>query len=346
MRSGACRVLSVDVTHSDGERTRMSRRHMFLRSAALAAAVLASTGAVGAGAGAQSRPRGAGGPSAQVPAANGGFPVTVPTRYGPVRVASRPDRIVSLSPTTTEMLFAIGAGHQVVAVDNDSNYPAGVPRTTLSGYTPNVEAIARYRPDLVVVSYNPTPPDLVASLRLLGIPTLYVPAASDLAQTYGEIATLGRVTGQVLGAQREISSMRRQIASVVASVRPRSRPLTYFYEIGYGPLYTATTDTFIGSVLKLAGLRNIAGASVAGSDYPEFSSEVVVRDNPTFVFVADGSSLSSIAARPGWSSLAAVRDHRVVELDQDIASRWGPRVVDLLRAVVDAVDKVPAAKAS
>ncbi len=340
MRSGACRALAVDVTHSDGGRTQVSRRHTFLRSAALAAVLLASVGAACASAAPAARP------ALARPRAAGGFPVTIPTRFGPVRVASRPTRIISLSPTTTEMLFAIGAGHQVVAVDNDSNYPPSAPRTTLSGYTPNVEASARYRPDLVVISYNPTPPNLVASLRLLGIPTLYVPAASDLAQTYGEIATLGRVTGQVLGAQHEIASMRRQIASIVATVPRRRHPLTYFYEIGYNPLYTATSDTFIGSVLRLAGLRNIAGSSVAGSDYPQFSAEVLVRDNPTFVFVADGSSLRSVAERPGWSSLSAVRDHHVVLLDPDIASRWGPRVVDLLRSVVAAVDTLRSSRAS
>lgn len=323
----------------------MSRCQVFLRSAALAAVLLASVGVASASA-APARPAARPAAVRQQATGGGGFPVTIPTRFGPVRVASRPTRIISLSPTTTEMLFAIGAGHQVVAVDNDSNYPPNAPRTALSGYTPNVEAIARYRPDLVVVSYNPTPPNLIASLRLLGIPALYVPAASDLAQTYGEIATLGRVTGQVLGAQREIASMRRQIASIVATIPRGSHPLTYFYEVGYNPLYTATADTFIGSVLRLAGLRNIAGNSVAGSDYPQFSSEVVVRDNPSLVFVADGSSLRSIAARPGWASLSAVRDHRVVLLNQDIASRWGPRVVDLLRSVVAAVDSIRSTRAS
>ncbi|MDA8291817.1 MAG: ABC transporter substrate-binding protein, partial [Actinomycetota bacterium] len=260
---------------------------------------------------------------------------------GTVVVRTRPTRIVSLSPTVTEMLFAIGAGPQVVAVDNDSSYPKSAPRTSLSGYTPNVEAIARYRPDLVVISYDPTHPDLVAALRLLGIPTLYVPAASDLAQTYGEIATLGRVTGRVAAAGTEITGMRREIASLVRTVSRRAHPLTYFYEVGTAPLYTATGDTFIGSVLALAGLRNVAGASVAGNDYPQFSSEVVVKDDPAFVFVADGTPVRAVVARPAWSTIAAVRDHRVVELDPDVASRWGPRIVDLLREVVAAVDAVP-----
>ena len=240
------------------------------------------------------------------------------------------------------MLYAIDAGSQVVAVDDDSDYPASAPKTSLSGYTPNVEAIAKYRPDLVVIYYNPTQPNLVASLRLLDIPTLYLPAASNLSGTYGEIATLGKVTGDVTPAQNEIATMRRQIASIVATVKHRSHPLTYFYELSSGPLYTATSETFIGSVLALAGLKNVAGVYVAGSDYPEFSSEVVVHDNPSFIFVADDEPVATIAKRPGWSTLTAVRQHRVVELNEDIASRWGPRIVDLLRAVVAAVAKVPA----
>lgn len=221
-----------------------------------------------------------------------------------------------------------------------------MPRTSLSGYTPNVEAIARHKPDLVVISYNRAYPDLVASLELLRMPTLYVPAASELAQTYCEIATLGRVTGEVTEDQHEVASMRTEVSTLVASVVHRSHPLTYFYEIGSSPLCTATGDTSIASVLRLAGLENIAGASVQGSDYPAFSSEVVVHDDLTFVFVADGASVRSIAARPGWALLAAVHDHRIVELDQDVASRCGPRVVDLLRPVIQAVDKVAAASAA
>jgi iron complex transport system substrate-binding protein len=127
--------------------------------------------------------------------AGAGFPVSVGTPFGPVTLQRRPERVVSLSPTATEMLFAIGAGRQVVAVDNDSDYPPNAPRTKLSGYTPNVEAIAGYKPDLVVISYNPTPPNLVASLKVLHIPALYLPAAADLSQTYAELTELGKLTG-------------------------------------------------------------------------------------------------------------------------------------------------------
>jgi iron complex transport system substrate-binding protein len=262
-----------------------------------------------------------------------------------VRVASRPDRIVSLSPTTTEMLFAIGAGHQVVAVDNDSNYPAGVPRTTLSGYTPNVEAIAGYRPDLVVISYNPNPPNLVHALGVLHIPVLYLPASANLAQTYAQLVELGKVTGTRAGAGRVVAGMRTEVARLVAEVHRHRPPLTYFFELD-PTLYTATGDTFIGSVLALAGLRDITGPSVHGSDYPQLSAEAVLRANPTFIFLADGASVPSVARRPGWSALQAVRDHRATPLDPDVASRWGPRIVDLLAKVVRVADGVPAKKAA
>lgn len=268
------------------------------------------------------------------------FPVSVATPFGRLRLAKRPDRVISLSPTATEMLFAIGAGKQVVAVDNDSNYPARAPRTSLSGYTPNLEAIAGYHPDLVVISYNPTPPNLVRSLRLLHIPVLYLPAAADLAQTYAELHQLGAVTGERARADRLVAQMRARVARLVAEVRHRSTPLTYFYEVGYNPLYTATGHTFIGSVLALAGLKDVTGPSVKGSDYPEYSPEAVLKANPTFVFLADGPAVTvaSVAKRPGWSALSAVRHHRVIALDPDVASRWGPRIVDLLARVVHLVN--------
>jgi len=323
-------------THPHARLTKVrSRLLLVLGAGAIAVSSLTGTALASAA------PSVAHNPGPATSSGGGSFPVTISTQYGPVKVKSRPDRIISLSPTATEMLFAIGAGHQVIAVDNDSDYPKDAPRTNLSGYTPNVEAIAKYRPDLVVISYNPTQPNLVASLRLLGIPTLYQGAADNLAQTYGEIADLGKVTGDVSSAQHEIASMRQQIASIVAATPHRAHPLTYFYEIGSSPLYTATGDTFVGSVLGLVGLKNIAGASVGGDDYPSLSSEVVVKDNPSLVFITDDTPVRAVDARSGWSAMTAVRLHRVFELNADIASRWGPRVVELLRDVVAAMAKIP-----
>ena len=127
------------------------------------------------------------------------FPVTVTVGNGKVTVSKRPARIVSLSPTATETLFAIGAGSQVVAVDDQSDYPKSAPKTGLSGYTPNVEAIAGYRPDLVVVAYDPK--DLVASLTRLGIPVIHHNGATTIPGAYQQIRQLGKVTGHTVQAE-------------------------------------------------------------------------------------------------------------------------------------------------
>ena len=275
------------------------------------------------------------GQAAKAPAA--AFPVTLDTPAGKVTVQQRPQRIVSLSPTATELLFAVQAGSQVVAVDDNSNYPAGVPRTKLSGFQPNVEAIAGYKPDLVVFSNDPG--KLGASLAKLGIPALLQPAAARLDDTYTQIGQLGRVTGHPAEAERLNATMRSQIQRLASSPRPE-RPVTYYHELDQ-KLFTATSKTFIGQLYGLLGMQNIADpADKEGSGYPQLSAEYVVKADPDLIFLADtkccGQSATTVAARPGWKQLRAVRDDAVVALDDDVASRWGPRTVDFLRKVAEA----------
>ncbi len=267
------------------------------------------------------------------------FPVTVQAANGPVTVERRPERIVSLSPTATEMLFALGAGDQVVAADEFSNYPPEAPTTDLSGFEPNVEAIAGYDPDLVVISNDPG--DLEASLEALGIPVLLQPAAATLDDTYAQIEQLGRVTGNVEGAAELVATMRSGIEELLAQVPPLDRPLSYYHELD-PTFFSVTSDTFIGQVYALAGLRNIADrAKGAGGGYPQLSAEFILEADPDLIFLADtkccGQSAETVSERPGWAKLSAVRTGAVVELDDDVASRWGPRVVEFLRTVVDAV---------
>ena len=247
--------------------------------------------------------------------------------------APRPQRIVSLSPTATEMLFAIGAGGQVVAVDSNSNYPAEAPRTELASLQPNLEAIAGYKPDLVV--YSDDPGELKAGLDRLGIPVLHQPAATDLDDTYAQLDQLGRATGHEDEAGQVATTMRAEIEKIAAS-RPE-RPLTYYHELDKN-LYTATSKTFIGQLYGQLGLRNIADAAdKEGTGYPQLSAEYVVKADPDLIFLADtkccGQSARTVAARDGWDELTAVRTGGVVELDDDVASRWGPRVVDFLKTV-------------
>ena len=248
--------------------------------------------------------------------------------------AGPPKRIVSLSPTATEMLFAIGAGSQVVAVDSNSNYPKEAPRTDLSAYQPNLEAIAGYKPDLVV--YSDDPGELAAGLGKLSIPAMAEPAATSLDGTYAQIDQLGQATGHEAEAARLTATMKAEIAKIVAAGRPE-RHLTYYHELDKN-LYTATSKTFIGQLYAQLGMKNIADAADKdASGYPQLSAEYVVKANPDLIFLADtkccDQSARTVAARDGWDQITAVKSGGVVELDDDVASRWGPRVVDFLKTV-------------
>ena len=247
--------------------------------------------------------------------------------------AAIPRRIVSLSPTATESLFDIGAGKQVVAVDDQSDFPKRAPRTSLSGYTPNVEAIAGYRPDLVVLSGDAN--GVVAGLRKLGIRVLLQPAATNLAGAYAEIAQLGVITGHKREAAGVVARMKKVVAKTVKAVPKRN--LTVYHELD-PTYYSATSKTFIGRIYKLFGLRNIADAAdSSGSGYPQLSGEYIVSSNPSLIVLADtrccGQSAATVASRPGWSGLSAVRNHRVIGIDDSVASRWGPRIVNFVQAV-------------
>jgi iron complex transport system substrate-binding protein len=284
-------------------------------------------------------------PGAAPPAAAAaGFPVTITSFAGKVHVPVRPGSIISLSPTVTEMLYAIGAGHQVKAVDDDSDFPADAPITKLSGYTPNAEAIAAYKPDLVVISNNIA--GITAKLQALSVPVLTLPAAVNLPQEYAEFDQLGQATGHLTQARQEVARLKAAISKIVANEPARKTPLTYYYEVSTDPYYSATSNTFIGSVLSLLGLKSIAdaakGAAAAGG-YPTLSAEFILKSNPDYIILTDtgptagGQSAATVSSRPGWSVLSAVKDKHIIMLNADIASRWGPRVVEMLQDVARAL---------
>jgi iron complex transport system substrate-binding protein len=271
---------------------------------------------------------------------SGQFPVTINEASGvTVTIAKQPHRIVSLSPTATEMLYAIGAGAQVVAVDEQSNYPATAPITKLSGFTPNIEAIAAYTPDFVVASDDTG--GLVHGLGALNIPTLIQAAAKNLDDAYAQIHQLGVATGHATEADALEKTMRSDVAGIVASVPRPAKALTVYHELD-DTYYSATSNTFIGQAYALLGLKNIAdGATATAPDYPQLSAEYIVHSNPDLIVLADTKcchqDLHTVAARPGWSSIAAVKSGQVIGVDDDVASRWGPRVVDLLRTIAQHV---------
>ena len=298
------------------------------------AALMALAGCGGAGGDGGGQPAG-------TPSAAAGFPVTI----GDVTLDKRPEKIVSLSPSTTEMLFAIGAGPQVTAVDSNSNHPAGVPKSDLSGFKPNAEAIAAKNPDLVVLSNDID--KIVSQLRALKIPVYLAPAATTLDDSYREIGELGGLTGHAPEATALSQKMKDDIAKLVKDVPQRPDKLTYYYELD-PTLYTVTSHTFIGSLFAMAGLENVADPADAdgkNGGYPQLSAESLIKSDPKMIFLADTKccqqSAATVAARKGWAGVTAVKTNQVIGLDDDIASRWGPRVVDLVRAITDAVSKAP-----
>jgi iron complex transport system substrate-binding protein len=317
-------------------------RSHFARIGALGllAAVTASVvGAPGASFAAAKKSAKTSKPSAQPKAKStkrvGPFPVGIAQPDGVVTISKKPTHIVSLSPTATEILFAVGAGPQVIATDEFSNYPAQAPTTKLSGLTSNVEAIVKYKPDLVVVS---DAGDAVKALKKLKVAVLIMPAANVIADTYKQIEQLGAATGNIADAAKVVATMQSEIANIVASVPKRATPLRAYHELD-NTLYSVTSKTFIGQMYSLVGISSVADAAdKLGSGYPQLSAEYLVKVNPDVVFLADtkccAQNASTFAQRPGFSSLAAVTGRHVVELDDDIASRWGPRIVDLLRAIV------------
>ena len=275
--------------------------------------------------------------------AKGGFPVTLRAPNGKVVIPRKPVRVVSISPTATETLFAIGAGRQVIAVDDQSNYPRRAPRTRLSGFTPNAEAIASYRPDLVVAQFDAGA--IVAALRKLRIPVLLQPSARTLPLAYAQIRQLGRATGHSREAGALVTRMKARIGSLVATGKRRAAGRSVYHELT-PDYYSVTSKTFVGSVYALFGVRNIAdGADATGTGYPQLSGEYILAANPALIVLADtkccGQSRATVAARPGWGNIRAVRTGAIVALDDSIASRWGPRIVNFVRALARAFTAIP-----
>lgn len=266
-------------------------------------------------------------PTGQVPISGGSSPVETA------------ERIISLSPTATEILFALEANNQVVAVDDQSNYPETAPITSLSGYTPNIESIAEYQPDLVVASYDPG--DLVSGLEALGVETLLQPAASSMEDTYAQINELGVLTGRESEASELVESIKSDLKEIAS--KKVGEGLSYYHEID-NTFYSPTSKTFLGRLYSLLGLSNIADPAIEGGfGWPQLSAEFIIDADPDLIFLGDadwGESAETVAARPGWGSLTAVEKGRVIPVDTDTSGRWGPRVVDFLQSVRSAIEKI------
>jgi len=269
------------------------------------------------------------------------YPLTVKGGNGAVTLAAHPHRIVSMSPTATEMLFAIGAGKDVVAADDNSNYPAEAPKTKLSAFQPNAEAVAGYTPDLVVASNDSN--GFVAGMTKLKIPVLLLPAATGLDDTYAQLATLGQVTDHVADAATVTGTTKSRIAAAIASIPAAAKGEKVYHELD-PTYYSVTSSTFIGGLYKQMGLTDIADTAktaVSTGGYPQLSAEFVVTSAPDVIVLADTECCkqdpAAVAKRAAFGALPAVKNHKVISVNGDIASRWGPRVADFAEAIAKAL---------
>jgi ABC-type Fe3+-hydroxamate transport system substrate-binding protein len=279
----------------------------------------------------------AAGSDAAAESSGGSWPVTVTGADGELTLEEQPETIVSMSATATEMLFAIGAGDQVEAADTTSNYPPEAPTTELSAFTPNAEAIAEYSPDLVVLSDDLN--GIVDALDALSVPTLLLPAAETVDDTYEQLETLGDATGHPEEADEVIGDVQDRLAAAVESVPADVEGMRVYHELDPS-FYSAGSSTFIGSIYTMFGLENIAdGAADASGGYPQLSAEYVVGQAPNLIVLADTvccqQSAETVAQRPAFDTVPAVQEGRVLEVDDDVASRWGPRIADFAESVAE-----------
>ncbi|MFM9131506.1 MAG: ABC transporter substrate-binding protein, partial [Actinomycetota bacterium] len=211
--------------------------------------------------------------------------------------------------------------------------------TEISAFEPSAEAILGYDPDLVLISndMNKITEQLTAADPAITVWT--GAAATTLDDVYRQINELGAATGRTDAAAALVVDMKSRIESATAGVTA-PEGASYFYELD-NTLYSVTSNTFVGSLLKATGIANVADGVQEGNDYPQMNAEAIIKANPSIIFLADtkccGQNAAEVAKRPGWSGIDAVKNGNVVELDDDIASRWGPRVVDLVVRMAEAI---------
>lgn len=272
-------------------------------------------------------------PATTTPSPSPAFPATVTGSDGKsVTLAAAPQRIVALAPSFVEVLYAVGAGDSVVAVDDNTDFPPeAAAKTKISGFQPSVEGIADQSPDLVIITYDPG--GLREALGRLNIAVLNLNAPESVQGTFDQIQLLGQATGHQDEAEKLVSDMRAGVDAITAKLADVQQGPTVFHELD-STYYTAGPGSFVDDLYTTLKASNIAAGT--GQAYPQMSAEAIILGNPQVIVLADedaGESPQTVAARPGWGQIAAVQNQRVYTVDPDIVSRPGPRLVDALQTL-------------
>jgi iron complex transport system substrate-binding protein len=268
-------------------------------------------------------------------------PFSATDAYGnTITFATAPKRIVSLAPSTTELLFAVGAGNQVVGRDSYSDYPPEATRVSdIGGGTGdlNTEAVLALNPDLVLAA-ELTSSDQVKTLEGLGLTVFVVPNPQNFDGLYADINLVGQMSGHADVAAELVASDKKRVASVEQKLSGITYKPLVFYELDAtdpSAPWTAGAGTFVDTLINMAGGRNV-GASLSG-DWAQISTENLLIQNPDIILLGDntwgGITPKMVSTRPGWDALAAVKDGHVYPFDDNLVSRPGPRLVDGLEAL-------------
>ncbi len=251
---------------------------------------------------------------------------------------SSPKRIISLSPSITEILFEIGSGNQVIAVDNLSNYPNEAPISDISAYDPNVEAISLLNPDLVILSYNIK--NLKNALKKIGIETIYLPAPLNFEDILEQIDYLGLQTGNEDKAKKLISKMKNRMKTL-QKLRENEKATKIYHEIDPN-YYSPSKFSFIGDIYQKLNFKNVANkADISNLGYPKLSPELIISENPDLIVLPgkDNKYVEKVKLRPGWDYIEAVKKNNFLLTNNDIASRWGPRILNFASILVEYSNK-------
>lgn len=269
------------------------------------------------------------------------FPVTIPDDDGAsVTLDSAPQRIITFAPSATEIVYALGLGDELVGVSGTyDDYPAAAKQVQEVGgagdfgVDPNIETVVSLEPDLLLTIKGGDA--WKSRLRELGVPVFTIDA-TDLEDLLHDIGTVGRLTGTVEAADALTAQMGAEAQRIEEAVAGEAR-VSCFFEVYYPPLTTVGPGTFISDLLDRAGCDSTSAS--AKSDYPEWSVDDLVRTSPDVYLVSSESGVSpdAVAKRPGFNAIDAVASGNVVLIDSDLVSRPGPRIVDGLRLLAEAL---------
>ncbi|MCS4540872.1 MAG: cobalamin-binding protein [Euryarchaeota archaeon] len=266
------------------------------------------------------------------------FPLLVKDDLGrSVKISKQPERVISLAPSNTEILFALELGDKIIAVTKFCDYPLNATKKEkIGGFSDiNMEKVVALKPDLVLATGG-VQEQIVKELERLNI-TVIALDAKNITEILANIELVGKVTGQEKSAQELTTNMKQRIKKITGKTKDltKAQKLKIYYEVWHDPLMTAGPETFIHNIIELAGGVNIfADAKIK---YPRIDPETILARNPEIIITSlgamGGATAEQIKTRPGWNKIDAVKNNRVYEIDENILRRPGPRIIDGLEAM-------------